>query len=92
MIPQWNKKFNNKEILKNFNINLKKRYISESKITKSFESKISKFLNVKYVLAVPSGTVALLVSLMSLGLKKNDEMWIRVELKQIGMERTFCDV
>jgi dTDP-4-amino-4,6-dideoxygalactose transaminase len=100
MIPQWNKKFNDKEILKNFNINLKKKYISQSKITQSLENKISKFLNVKYVLAVPSGTVALLISLMSLGLKKNDEIiisdraWVSVinVVNILGLKAKFVDV
>lgn len=100
MIPQWKKKFDNKEILKNFNINLKKKYISQSKITKNFENKVSKFLKVKYVLAVPSGTVALLISLMSLGLKKNDEIiisdraWVSVinVIKILGLKAKFVDV
>lgn len=100
MIPQWKKKFNNKEILKNFNINLKKKYISQSEITKRLENKISKFLNVKYVLAVPSGTVALLISLMSLGLKNNDEIvisdraWVSVinVVNILGLKAKFVDV
>ena len=100
MIPQWKKKFDNKKILSNFNINLKRKYISESKITHLFEKKISKFLKVKYVLAVPSGSVSLLIALMSLNLRKNDEIiisdraWVSVinAIKILGLRAKFVDV
>ena len=100
MIPQWKKKFDNKEILKNFNINLKNKFISQSKITQDFEKRISQFLNVKYVLAVPSGSVALLIALMSLNLRKNDEIiisdraWVSVVnvINILGLKAKFVDV
>ena len=64
--------------------NLEKNFIKEFKSgiyvggdnIKEFESNLSKFLKVKYVSSVNSGTDALYLSLKALGLGKNDEVII----------------
>ena len=100
MIPQWNKKFDDKLILKNLKKNLLQKNISQGKVTSKFESKVSKFLNVNYVVTVPSGTTGILLALLSLNLKKNDEViisdraWISVlnAIKILELKPVFVDV
>ena len=72
MIPLWKKQLNNSQIKKLISLSLEKKNISEGLITKKVEVNISKFLNVKYCTMLPSGTTALLVGMMALGLKKDD--------------------
>ena len=74
MIPQWKKKFDKNDILKRFKYALENEKFSEGSIVKSFENKVCKFLKVKYAVAVPSGTSALLISFLALGLKPKDEI------------------
>ena len=74
MIPQWKKKFDNKKILSNFNINLKRKYISESKITHLFEKKICQYTKSKYAVLVNSGTSALHISLLLSNIKPGNEV------------------
>ena len=62
--------------------NLELKYVSDSlkstwlssngKNTKIFEEKFSKFLNIKFSLAVQSGTAALHLAMVALGVKNND--------------------
>ena len=62
--------------------NLELRYVSNAlkstwlssngKNTKIFEDKFSKFLNIKFSLAVQSGTAALHLAMVALGVKNND--------------------
>lgn len=100
MINQWNKKFNINKIIKDLKKNLKHKKFSEGYITQKFENKISKFLNVKYTVALPNGSVAILLALMALELKKNDEVivsnrgWISVlnALKILNLKPKFADV
>jgi dTDP-4-amino-4,6-dideoxygalactose transaminase len=99
-IDFWKKNFDQK----NININLKKnilnRNISEGATVRIFEDKIANFLKCKYVLAVPNGSVALLISLISLKLKKNDEVilpdrsWISAlnAINLLGLKAKFVDV
>ena len=66
----------NEEIKKEINKTLKENnFIFGSNIAK-FEKLISKFIGSKYVISVGSGTDALLLSLLCLDLKKNDEIII----------------
>ena len=60
-------------------LNLVKKVFSnnwpnEGELTKLFEEKIKKILNVKYAVATTSGTAALFLALKSVGIKKNDEV------------------
>jgi len=58
-----------KEILKNNSPN-------EGYLTRRFEDKISKLLNVKYVIATTSGTIGIFLALKALKIKKGDEILI----------------
>ncbi len=49
-------------------ISSKGKYISE------FESKFAKYTNIKYAIAVPNGTIALHLTLLALGIGKDDEV------------------
>ena len=51
---------------------LKEDLITTGRYVKKFESKISKFLNVKYVASCNNGTSALHLALMSINFKKHD--------------------
>jgi CDP-6-deoxy-D-xylo-4-hexulose-3-dehydrase len=53
---------------------LKSGYLSGGPETKAFEKEFAKFMGVKHALSVNSGSVADLVALQSLGLKKGDEV------------------
>lgn len=53
---------------------IKINFPNQGIFTKTFEKKISKILKVKYVVAVPSGTVALFMALKALGIGKNDNV------------------
>lgn len=100
MIPQWKKNFNKNDILKRFKFALENKKFSEGLIVKNFEDKVCKFLKVKYAVAVPSGTSALLLSFLALGLKPGDEViiqnraWISVynAAKLLNLNIKFVDV
>lgn len=49
-------------------------HISQGPITAEFESRLSKELNIPYVVATTSGSMALLMALMALGIKRGDEV------------------
>jgi len=53
---------------------IESNYPNQGVFTKKFEKKISKILNVKYVVAVPSGTVAIYLALKALGIGKGDRV------------------
>ena len=59
-----------KSIKKVVNLN----YPNQGWFTKKFEDKISKLLKVRYVIAVPSGTVAIYLALKTIGIKINDKV------------------
>ena len=54
---------------------LKSDFITQGELNKKLEDKICKFTSSKYSIAVNSGTSALHISCLSLGLKKNDIAW-----------------
>ena len=99
-IPQWKKNFDERKIISKIKFAIKNRSFSEGKFTKEFELKISKFFNIKYAVAVPSGTTSLLISLLAINLKKNDEViiqnrgWISAynAAKLLGLKVRFVDV
>ena len=51
-------------------------FLNEGKLTRKFEKLISNFLNIKYAVAVTSGTSALTLSLLANGIGKGDEVII----------------
>ncbi len=80
-------------------------WLTEHKLTNEFENKISNYLGRKYAIAVPNGTIAIYLSLMSLGIKKGDRvavpnitmiatinaiLWIGAEPVLIDTDEDFC--
>jgi Predicted pyridoxal phosphate-dependent enzyme apparently involved in regulation of cell wall biogenesis len=63
---------------KNYLKEIDKTLLSKSLIlgdqVKSFEKNISKYIGFKYGVGVNSGTDALIISLMSIGIKRGDQM------------------
>ena len=51
---------------------LSNRLITQGKIVENFEKKLQNFFGAKYCVAVSSGTAALHLSMIAIGLKKND--------------------
>ena len=54
---------------------LKSNYLTQGPKSEQFESKIRKYTGAKYSVVVNSASSALLMSCLSLGLKKNDLIW-----------------
>ena len=75
-VDLWNIRFNKGYIIKKLIFAFKNRYISQGKLTKQFETKLSKIVNLPYVVCTNSGSSALLLLLISLNLKKGDEIII----------------
>ena len=63
-----------KKILKEINLTIQKKDFILGKAVQSFEKKFSKLAKMKYSIGCASGTDALLLTLKSLNLKKNDEV------------------
>ena len=75
MINWWANKFSNDEIKKVVN-SIQNKKISQGDVTRQFEEDICKFLNVKYAIAVSSGSIALLLALMAIDVEPDDEVII----------------
>jgi len=73
MIPH-NKPTLGKEEAESINRVIKSNWIASGEKTKLFEKKFSKIAGLKYGIAISSGTAALHIALISLGIKKNDEV------------------
>ena len=73
MIKWWNTNLGI-EAKKKINYALDKSFISQGPLTKELEKKISIFLKVKNVIAVPNGSQGMLLALLSFNLKINDEV------------------
>ena len=54
---------------------LKSKLITQGNVVNKFENSVAKYVNSKYALAVNSGTSALHIACLSLGLSKNDWVW-----------------
>lgn len=67
--PDFNKR-EEQELLKV----IRSGWISESITNKQFEETVRKFLNVSYVATVPSGTQALTIACLAIGIKREDEV------------------
>ena len=59
-----------------YNKILKSGYIVQGKYVKNFEKKLQKYLNINNAILVSSGTAALHLALIVLGVKKGDEVII----------------
>lgn len=73
MIPWWKTTFGEEEIERVVN-SIRNKNISQGKVTEEFEAKLSEYLDVKHVVATSSGSTALLLSLMAIGIKPGDEV------------------
>ena len=99
LIKWWNINIGNEE-KKKLNYALTKKFISQGPLTMELEKKISKFLNVKNTILVPSGSQAMLLALLSLDLKPGDEVitqnvaWISLinSLKILNLKVILIDV
>ena len=72
-INWWNTEFDQKEI-DAISYAISSRKIGMGSITKEFEDMVANLLNVPYVVATPSGSAALYISLMVLGIGYGDEV------------------
>jgi perosamine synthetase len=75
-------------------------FLTEYKQTEEFEKRLAKFFNVPYVSCVPSGSAALLISLLVSGVKPGDEVLVpdytmvatAGAVRMIGATPVFVDV
>ena len=74
MIPYGKQFIDNEDINSVINV-LKSNYLTQGPLTPKFESLILKKTKSKYAVATNSGTSALHISCLALGLKKNDLLW-----------------
>jgi perosamine synthetase len=72
MIPQVKPYFDKHE-LKNIKRCLKDKWITEGHFAKEFRDKIQELTKAKYVILAPNGTLALYLSMVALGIKKDDK-------------------
>jgi dTDP-4-amino-4,6-dideoxygalactose transaminase len=72
-IPWWSTSFDNGEEHA-VSMAVKNKKISQGAITEEFEKKVSEYLEVPHVVAVTSGSSALLLSLLAIGVKAGDEV------------------
>ncbi|WP_000582216.1 aminotransferase class I/II-fold pyridoxal phosphate-dependent enzyme, partial [Leptospira interrogans] len=75
MIHWWQTTFGEEEINRVVE-SFRNQNISQGKVTSEFEDNIAQYLGVKYVVATSSGSTALLLSLMAIGVKPGDEVII----------------
>jgi len=55
---------------------LKSNYLNEGKVTEDLEKAIAQFVGAKYAVAVTSGTAAISLSLMALGIGPGDDVLV----------------
>jgi perosamine synthetase len=72
-IPWWKTSFGDEEISR-VTESFRNQSISQGKVTQEFEEKLSEYLGVNHVVATSSGSTALLLSLMAIGIKPGDEV------------------
>ncbi len=98
-INWWSTYFGNKEINK-ITKSINNKNISLGPVTQDFENKLSEYLNIKHVIAVSSGSTALLLSLISINIQKGDEViipnrsWIALAhaIHMLGAKAVLVDV
>lgn len=77
LIPYSRQKIDKKDINSILKV-LKSNYLTKGPITEKFEQNVSKYLKVKYSLAIINASSALILACRSLGVKKNDLVWTTV--------------
>ena len=98
IVPSYIPLINKKEANSVFKV-VKSGWISQGSKVKEFEKKIQQFLNCKNVIAVNNGTSALHAVLLSLNLKKNDEVIVPTlsyisavnAILYVGAKPILCD-
>lgn len=73
MIEVWNNVLKEKE-LENFSNAVANRNIMEGPVLKEFECRVKELLKAEYVIGVSSGTAALALAFMAIGIKPGDEV------------------
>ncbi len=74
-IPWWRVKFSEDDVEK-VSESIRNGKMSMGSVTEEFEQRMAEALDVPYVVATSSGSIALLMSLMALGIKAGDEVII----------------
>jgi len=72
-ISWWRTNFSEEDVEK-VSESIRNENISMGKVTEEFEAQLADALNVPYVVATTSGSMALLMALMALGIKHGDEV------------------
>lgn len=72
-ISWWRIEFSDEDIGK-VSESIRNENISMGRVTEEFEQRLAEALNVSYVVATTSGSVAILMALMALGIKNGDEV------------------
>lgn len=99
MINWWNTKFGEEEI-ESIGRSIRSGNVSQGSVTKEFERQLENYLCVENVVATSSGTSALTLALMSVGVGPNDEVivpnrtWISTAhaATLLGARVIVCDV
>ena len=72
-VPWWRTSFGDEEVEK-LRESVSEQHISQGAVTAEFESQFAQALGVPYAVATTSGSAALLLSLMALGIDRDDEV------------------
>ena len=99
MIPWWRIAFGEADI-QNVSEAIQNGNISQGPVTVEFEKQLAKALDVPYIVVTTSGSVALMISLMAVGIQSGDEViipnrtWIATAhaAKMLGANAVLVDV
>ena len=72
-ISWWRTSFGEEEI-KRVAYSIRSECVSQGKVTQQFEHALSDFLEIEHVIAVSSGSIAILMALMAVGVVPGDEV------------------
>lgn len=75
MISWWRTTFG-EETIEKLTQSIKNEHISQGLVTEEFENRIGEALDVPYVVATTSGSIAILMALMALDIKPGDEVML----------------